>query len=315
MAVKFNAGTVRRGDLFFVDPTQIIVREELRGRKFAPDAEKIIEMAMSIFDAGQRQPIECRKVEDKRLQVTAGFTRTNAVRLIREGFVGTDDVNRHDPEYMIQVKFVDCNEEVALTNNIIENAHRNETSDIDDAHNQNRLREMYGYTETRIASLYRYKSTVKVGRLRQLLSLSEQEQRLVHEGKLPTSGAIDLLALSSEKRTEVIETLKNEDGKINGSSVADQVREHILADAESKINSDSVQSQLEPVKSVARNMRNIRTFFENVKNDEGKDVSVRRFATDMLKWVAGKSSDKSMENALTRLLEATVAEELQREAA
>jgi len=315
MAVKFNAGTVRRGDLFFVDPTQIIVREELRGRKFAPDAEKIIEMAMSIFDAGQRQPIECRKVEDKRLQVTAGFTRTNAVRLIREGFVGTDDVNRHDPEYMIQVKFVDCNEEVALTNNIIENSHRNETSDIDDAHNQNRLREMYGYSDTRIASLYRYKSTVKVGRLRQLLSLSEQEQRLVHEGKLPTSGAIDLLALSSEKRTEVIETLKNEDGKINGSSVTDQVREHILADAESKINSDSVQSQLEPVKSVARNMRNIRTFFENVKNDEGKDVSVRRFATDMLKWVAGKSSDKSMENALTRLLEATVAEELQREAA
>jgi len=304
MAIKFNAGVVRRGDLFFVDPTQIIVREELRGRKFAPDPEKIIEMAMSIFDAGQRQPIECRRVgEDKRLQVTAGFTRTNSVRLIKEGFIGTDDVHRHDPEFQIQVKVVECNEETALKNNIIENAHRNGTSDIDDAHNHNRLRETYGYSDVKIAELYMYKGTVKVGRLRQLLSLSEQEQRLVHEGKLPTSGAIDLLALSSEQRTQVIADLQKEDGKINGSSITDQVRDHMLADAESKISSDGFQSPPEPTKSVARNMRNIRTFFEKLKDNEEKDDSVRRFATDILKWVGGKSSDKSMDNALSRLME------------
>ena len=32
MALKINAGETKRGDFFFVDPFQVIVKEDLRGR-------------------------------------------------------------------------------------------------------------------------------------------------------------------------------------------------------------------------------------------------------------------------------------------
>lgn len=306
MALKVNAGDdVRRGDLFHVDPFQIIVKEELRGRRFPPTGEQIVEMAMSIFDNTQRQPIECRRVAENRLQSTAGFTRINAIRLIREGFEGTDGVHRHDPDFKVQVRIVDCNDETALRNNIVENAHRNETSDIDDAHNQNTLRERYGYDDTKIAQLYQYKNTVKVGRLRKLLQLSVEEQMLVHTGKLGTQAAIDALELPSDKRTELFSSLADENGKINGSAVADQVRDHILADNNNEVvvlAGSDVEDDEKKSKFKARTVRNIRQYFEGLK--EADDPSLQRFASDMLKWVAGKSSDKAMDNALNRLLDA-----------
>ena len=106
MALKVTAGDdIRRGDLFFVNPFEIIVKEELRGRRFPPTPEQIVEMAMSIYDNNQRQAIECRRVgADKRLQSTAGFTRINAIWLICEGFTGTDGVFRQDAEFKVQVK-------------------------------------------------------------------------------------------------------------------------------------------------------------------------------------------------------------------
>jgi hypothetical protein len=305
MALKVNAGDVRRGDLFFVDPFQVIVQEELRGRRFPPTSEQIVEMAMSIFDNGQRQAIECRRVEDSRLQSTAGFTRINAIRLIREGFTGTDGVHRQDAEFKVQVKIVDCNDETALRNNIVENAHRNETSDIDDAHNQNTLRERYGYDDTKIATLYQYKSAVKVGRLRKLLQLSVDEQLLVHTGVLGTQAALDALELPVEKRTEIFSTL-SVDGKINGSVVADQVREHILSDNNKSVeNADSPEVETGK-KYKARTVRNIRQFFETLKESDNPAMS--RFANDALRWVSGKTTDKAMTNALNRLNAAEVEE-------
>lgn len=313
MVMKLNAGDVTRGDLFFVDPFQIIVKEELRGRRFPPTSEQITEMAMSIFDNNQRQPIECRRVADNRLQSTAGFTRINAVRLIREGFTGTDGEFRQDPEFKVQVKVVNANDETALRNNIIENAHRNGTSDIDDAHNQNTLRERYGYDDAKIAQLYQYKSTNKVGRLRRLLELSIAEQELVHTGKLATQAAIDSLELSADKRAQLFDLLADENGKINGSVIVDQVREHILADDEHEVIVMG-ESSVETVETVetetvsgdkkkykARTVRNIRQYFDELKGSDNPAIS--RFATDALKWIGGKSTNKAMDNAVARLLD------------
>lgn len=317
MALKVNAGDdVKRGDLFFVDPFQIIVKEELRGRRFPPTSEQIVEMAMSIYDNTQRQPIECRRVADARLQSTAGFTRVNAIRLIREGFEGTDGVHRQDPEFKVQVKIVDCNDETALRNNIVENAHRNETSDVDDAHNQNTLRERYGYDDTKIAQLYQYKSTVKVGRLRKLLQLSEAEQELVHTGKLGTQAAIDALELPADKRAELFAQLADGKGKINGSAVADQVREHILSDNHDEndlvVAGDDVDEKPKS-KFKARTVRNIRQYFEALK--ESDDPALQRFASDSLKWIGGRSTDRAMDNAVNRLLDAERTDEELSEAA
>lgn len=318
--MKIEAGEdVRRAELFFVDPYQVTVKEELRGRMIAPSAEAIIEMAMSIYDNQQRQPVECRRVGvDKRLQLTLGFTRTAACRLIRDGFTGTDGIERVDANFMLKVLVVDCNDEQALKNNIVENAHRNWTTDIDDAHNQNMLREKYGYSNEDIAKLYQQKTTAKVIRLQGLLQLTKEEQLLVHEGKLSTTAALDLLPLDAEKRTEIIQSLQGEDGKIKGSAIADQVRDHILADNEVSDDDSTVMTKAErqetpKPKFKPRTVKNIRDFFEEVKSVEDTDPAVKKFAEGMLKWVGGRVTDKTMAQYLHNLLLATETEEVEEE--
>ena len=314
---KFNAGDdVRRGDMYYVDPFKVIVKESLRGRFTPPSDEAIILMAMSMADEKQIQPVECRLVgtgSEKELQLTLGFTRTNAARLIRTGFIGTDGEFRQNENFMLQVKVVDCNDEDALRSNIIENSRRNEVSDIDHAHNQNRLRENYGRTDVEIAKLYQYPDTQKIVRLRNLLQLTHEEQLLVHNGRLATTAAIKLLELSAEDRKKLIDELLAEagDGKINGSLIADKVRNKILADAESKKKksdgdtAESTDDEVVAKKSSPRSMKNIRTFFESVKSGEKTDPAVKKFSTEILNWLNGRVSDKAMENSLNRLLNAT----------
>lgn len=316
MAMSVNTSEkVRRTDVLMVSPFDILVAEEHRGRYFQPTKEKVVEMAMSIFDYSQRQPVECRRVtyEERKnvLKVTAGFTRTNAVRLIREGFTGTDGTHRHDPAFMIKVMVADCSDQRAFEHNIVENAHRNETSDIDDAHNQNRLRESYGYSDAEIARLYRYNSQNKVGRLRQLLQLTEEEQRLVHLGKLSMSAAIELLDLDENKRKEILIALQqgDENVKLKGSDVIDEVRNHILSDDDEGLQGDGNQSEVSNQKFKPRSMANLRKYLVS-RQEEDQHPAVQRFCADMIKFLAGKSTDRAMDNAFKRMLEAEIDQEV-----
>jgi ParB-like chromosome segregation protein Spo0J len=140
MALTLNAGTPKRKDLWWIDPIKIIVTEEDRGRSQPPTEDQVVELAMSIHDYGQQQPATCRRVDKDRVKLVAGFTRCAAARLIRDGFTGTDNVQRHKPDFMLQCVLVDCNPAESFRRNVIENAHRGETSPIDDAFNQRRLR-------------------------------------------------------------------------------------------------------------------------------------------------------------------------------
>jgi ParB-like chromosome segregation protein Spo0J len=298
MATKIDGDAIRR-DLIFIDPFDVDVREDLRGRRFPPTDQQIIEMAMSIFDHDQRQPVECRKIAGtNKLQSIAGFTRTNAVRLIREGFTGTDGVERHDPEFRLQAKLVTCNDETALVNNIVENAHRNQTSDIDDAYNQNRLRERYGKSDADIARLYQYQNSNKVSRLKRLLELTDDEQLLVHRGVLPTQAAIDMLDLPADQRAKIVADAE-QNGKVKASDVADQVREHILRDDGTRDADGDVV--VEGSRTKARTIRNLRRFFETTR-DEEFDPAIKSFCRSMLKFMGGTISDQAMTNAMNRLL-------------
>lgn len=91
MATKINAGDdAKRKDFWMVDPFQIVVREELGGRRYERDPNDVASLATSMLEYGQRQPIEVRRIEDNRLQAVFGFTRLAAAKLIREGFDWTD---------------------------------------------------------------------------------------------------------------------------------------------------------------------------------------------------------------------------------
>jgi ParB-like chromosome segregation protein Spo0J len=246
MATKVNAGDVRRGDLLFVDPFEIKMVEELRGRHKPPTEEAVIKMAMSILEHGQLEPVECRKIENSRLQLTLGFTRAAAVRLIRTGFIDLDGVEHPaDNEFRLKVVVTDTNDDKAFIRNVVENAHRNSTTPMDDAFNQNRLRTKYGMSDAEIARLYQYKGQNTVARLKKLLSLETRFQDMVHNGTLSINGALELLDLPPHQRDSALQAATNQDsGKVNATDLRAQVRDRILADAEAGeengVNDDSV---------------------------------------------------------------------------
>lgn len=232
MATKVNAGDVKRGDLLFVDPFQVQVKEELRGRHKPPTEEAVIKMAMSIVEFGQEVPVECRKIADHKLQLTLGFTRTAAIRLIRTGFTDLEGVvHEPDENFRLKVVITDTNDDMAFIRNIVENAHRNATTAMDDAFNQQRLRDKYAKTNAEIARLYQYKGQGMVTRLKKLLGLDSRFQDMVHEGTLSINGALELLDLPAEDRDAALKAATDTDsGKVNATDLRAQVRDRILAD-------------------------------------------------------------------------------------
>lgn len=323
MSIYTANDDAKRQEFFLVSPDDVTILEDLRGRHFPPDDDKIIEMAMSIFDNTQLQPIECRRqtigtIKNK-LVATSGFTRANAVRLIRQGFTGTDGVDRLDPKFCIKVIVRECSDEAAFIHNIVENNHRNATSDIDDAHNQERMRDRYGKSDSEIAKLYQYPSSNKVGRLRKLLQLDESEQLLVHRGLLSTAAALDLLDLDPDQRKAVIAQCQqgDETTKINGAKIQDAVRDVILNDTvdngevdEGEVDGNTTETTVVATTATKgknykpRTMSNLRKLFDATVADENTDPHVAKFVKDMQKWLAGKVGDTAMHNAFKRILEA-----------
>src|SRR5271165_6760919 len=183
MSMKLNAGDVGRTDEFLIDPQEILVDDALNGR-WQPHADDAIEqMAKSFESEGQLQAIQVRRVHDNKVQLVLGYRRYNAARLYNE---------RHaDNPMQLKCKVVIVNDEEAFRRNIVENHERAETSPVDDAHNQRRLREGFGWTDTKIAEFY-HVTPPYVGVLKKLLTLPNDVQTLVHARKLSVQAATGL---------------------------------------------------------------------------------------------------------------------------
>lgn len=326
MAIKIDAGDdVKRADYFFVDPNQIIVKEELRGRHTPPTEQEILNMAVSISTHGQRQPVECRRTADSKLLLTLGFTRTAAVRLIRAGFDYVDPNDGttkhvHDPEMKLKVVLSDANDQTAFINNIVENAHRNNTSPIDDAFNQKKLRESYGLSDAEITTLYQYTDLTKVGRLRKLLGLSNPIQLLIHRGDMSVQAGLDLLDLPEDKQQEAVAAATTAKGTVKGSEVRSIVRDHILNDDSRPAQPASTGKNRkrrggnEPA-AKPRSMRELRLFLKAVADNDaakiGGGVSASTtiddahgvFAKHMLQFLAGRRGNKALLSALDEHLD------------
>jgi ParB-like chromosome segregation protein Spo0J len=307
MALRISAGDdARRVDSFMVDPYQLLVAEEERGRHFAPSEDDILDMAASLCDRGQIQAVEARRVQGNALKLTLGFTRTAAARLIREGFTGTDGKRRHDPAFLLKVNVVDGNDLHAFERNIVENQHRNATSPIDDAFNQERLRDRYGKTDAEIATLYGYRGTAKVTRLAKLLRLPPDQQRMVHDGQLGVDAAINLLDIPEASQAQVIEQAKAKGGKkVSGAAIKAQVREHVLRDSEetqaAKLTDAAGQAITppSPTRTIARTAAEAKAFLSGLEHRH-RNEGVKRFASLMHDWLAGIVSDEAVEKAIVK---------------
>ncbi len=305
MAIRINAGkNVRRSDVFHVEPSQVVIREELRGRRTPPGDDAILAMAVSLLDYGQLQPCIARRIKDDKVQLVAGFTRAAAARLIRDGFTDEEGQQRHDADFMLQVRIQDMNDEDAFVRNVVENCRRNETSPIDDAHNQQRLRHNYGRNDAEIARLYQC-SPNKVGHLRRLLMLPNELQALVHSGKMSVSSALDMLGLPDSDRDLALKAAMLENGKVNGAEIRRQVREHHLADegdasAATVVDGATVPDAPAPKRGhKPRTPREIKAFFAD---QEWADERAQKLAKAFLKYVDGKVTDKYMLGVVGEIL-------------
>lgn len=279
MSMKLNAGEVGRQDMFSVFPEHIIVIPSENGRKVPHSQEEIESLARSIVTYGQQQPVVVRRVNDHKIQLVAGYGRHRAVQFINEEL-------QPDSPVKVQCKVVDCSPEEAFVRNLVENIERAVTTPIDDAHNQRLLREQFGWTESRIADFYQ-KSVAYISQLRKTLSLPTEVQNGVANGHIPINAALDLTELPVAEIVETVEEATDpETGKVSAEKVRKKVREK-------KIESG--------VGGKGRSMKEVRTFFEELIGP-AEPEGIKEFSKRVLDFIAGKITDKQMENTMRECL-------------
>lgn len=275
MSMKLNAGDVGRSDEFLIDPKEILVDDALNGRWQPHDDEAVQKMAKSFEEEGQLQAVQVRRVHDNKVQLVLGYRRWNAAKLYNE---------RHaDSPMKLKCKVVIVNDEEAFRRNIVENRERAECSPIDDAHNQRRLREGFGWTDTKIAEFY-HVSPPYIGVLKKMLTLPNDVQSLVHARKLSVQAATGLADLPAEEQKQILTEGKTEG--LTSQSVVKQVRE----------------KKIEKGKGQSRSLAEVRAFLESLTGP-AEPAPIKEFAEDFLKFVQGKIKDETMEKRLRKLLE------------
>ncbi len=307
MAITLIAGTeaVKRSDMYRADPMGLVVQEEHRGRRDAPSAEAIIRMADSLLDYGQEQAVSCRALPDNRLLLISGFTRVAAARLIRHGYTNAENEFRQDEQFMIKFVLKTVNDEKALIANIVENNDRNATTPVDDAFNQEKLRERYGYTDAAIAKLYGYKDASKVSKLKKLLTLPRDIQDQVHGGHMSLSSALELVGLDATKRDEVLKEASESGQQLTAAQIRAKVRETqfnnrtTAALPPSVLNDDGNPNAVSATvpnattdKEKALSMKEVRDFFTKLSNEDDSDVS--DLGDTLLAWLRGSAPEEEV---------------------
>jgi ParB-like chromosome segregation protein Spo0J len=303
MSITINTLTkTTRTDLYNVNPFEIEINNDLRGRHIPPTDQQIIQRAYSMLPPsmggiGQIQPIEARRKQDKTLLITLGFTRINAARRIRQGFT-YNGTHYQDPNYTIQVRVIDCDDPTALKRNIAENAQRNPTSPIDDAYNQIKLATECGMTDQEIANFYNTTST-KIKTLRKLLQHTPAIQHQIHTGEISVTAALTLLELPEEEREQAIQNAKRNTGTINGAKIQTQIRNKILS---RKCDHDNPT----PVKTKTRTHKEIKTYLQILQDPtQHPDPNIRQIAKALTNYITGKTGDQALTNAIYKLYNLT----------
>ena len=205
---------VGRSDIHSINPFDIIVEEEWRGRYMAPSEADIKRLARSFAEKGQLQNVCVRALPDKSIKAVSGFTRIAAARLLRVGFEDAEGNRIQDETF--KVKFVvttDADDLAALVNNSTENVMRNDLSPADRAFSALRLKEN-GYKQKDIADLFNIDEPA-VSRLIKLTTLPDVALDMLHSGRMKQAAAMRLFDVEEEDREAAVRAATAEgDGDI-----------------------------------------------------------------------------------------------------
>lgn len=233
-------------------------------------------MVRSFEAEGQLQAVQVRRVHDNKVQLVLGYRRYHAARLYNE---------RHpDNPMRLKCKVVIVNDEEAFRRNVVENRERAETSPIDDAHNQRRLREGFGWPDTKIAEFYHVTPSY-VGTLKKLLALPDEVQRLVHARRLSVQAAAGLADLPAEQQAQILTETAADEGGTTSQNIKKLVRNR-------KIDRGRGQS---------RSLAEVRAFLEGLTGP-AEPAPVKAFVEDFLRFIQGKIKDEAMAKRLRSLL-------------
>ncbi len=311
MAMKISTeNKADRQDTFHIVPSDI---KKGRNARMIPSAnykQNVIDRAVSIAEKGQIQPAEAYRNEDNTLTLSLGFTRYDAVDLLRAGFEEAGKFY-HDPDAKLWVKVIDSDSDSAFIRGIIENLERDDTTDLQEALAQSELRTTQGMTDTQIAKLYGATNTNRVAALQKLISLPDNVQQLVHTGKLALYSALDTLKLSEDERTAVIDGSTNPKGRVEGQVLRKLIRdltEGKAGDGEEAGFEDDEPEEGEPkAPSLKRTVKEFRTFVSAVtaEGDEGEGYAdrVNDLLFGLVEWFNGTKNfgDKKIKTLLEAL--------------
>ena len=310
MATKI-IGHEGRGDFFFVNPFEVQVEDSMRGRFAPPTNEAIAALAVSMRNEGQIQPCAVKRLRDGRLVQVAGFTRNAAARLIRSGFTHDGVEYPADDSFRLKVIITSGSEQEMFFANLAENNMRNELTPMDFAIQIRNMRERYGMSTKEIVSKLGTKwSAPKVSKHEQLFDLSEQEQQLVHLGKMAIDSAIALFDAPEEVRKQIVGDAKRTGGRVKASKVRDAARDAILADVisdDKKIAEHGAVSTTEAASSAKPKPKAIARTFANVKNllmdvsSECESVALSDLCNNLMDWIAGSLSDEQLRTSIDTL--------------
>lgn len=142
------------------------------------DEEHLDELANSIKEKGVLQPILVRSIDINKYQIIAGERRWRAAQ----------KAGVHEVPVVIR----DLNDGEVLQVAIIENIQRQDLSSVEEAIAFKRLMDEFGHTQEGVAEVVG-KSRSHVANLLRLLSLPEDVQKLVDEGKISMGHARALI--------------------------------------------------------------------------------------------------------------------------
>lgn len=279
-SIRINVGeaSIGRSDLISVPPEAVLADDQDNSRVDPHTAEEIEALAESLHEFGQQQPVVVRRVEENRIRLVMGFGRRKAMLLHNEKYP--------DNPLVLQCRVVHCNAEEAYARNITENIQRANMSPRDCAHAQRVLREQHQWTDDRIANLFKH-SVSYIRNLQKTLQLSTPIQQEMSNGNMGVGTALDLVQLPEPVRPEVVEEARDPaTGHIDGTKVRQRLR------TQKQANGDGA----------SRRITEVRKFFESlgevekiVENEDAKELT-----KSFNGYLAGKITDKQMENAILR---------------
>lgn len=318
-----------RQDSFHIHPDDVVPGRNSRVIPAADYPETVKRRAVEIAKEGQLVPILGHKNGEGKFVVDEGFTRLDAIKLLRQGFTAADPEDGqerffHDPEAQVWAT-VDKDvktEEDAFKKSALANHARENTTDVQEALAQRVFRDEFGWSDSKIASFYGYTNSNRVMYLKKLLDLPQEVIDRVHAGKLGLYPAIDLLKATPGTAVELVTQATTDDGKVDGSKIRELIRSQqpetveTAQDTEATTKTPTETPKATPRKKaeseapdqtpkIKRTVRDATKFYEEVGQEEtvAHPLVKELFAT-LSKWqLGGFKTDRPLWNAINAVTE------------